>query len=92
VEDADNPNVRKLKGVGRTAVKHRCTHALYKYYLESSETQLVSYTKLASTFQQRMHTVRQTKRALSAFDSKRRFADDNIHTRAFGHYMDRIEQ
>ena len=38
-----------------------------------------------------MRTIRQSKRALSQFDSKRRFCRDPHETRAYGHYRDANE-
>ena len=86
----DIPGFRKLKGVGRAAVKANCRHLEYRKYLHSTETQFTTFNRLMSTRQQQIYTVRDTKKALSAFDSKRRFCSDGIRTRAHGNWRDRV--
>jgi hypothetical protein len=56
--------------------------------LRSTDVQTVTYRRFDTTPAQRVRTVRQSKRALSQFDSKRRFCSDPYSTRAFGHYRD----
>ena len=80
--------VRKLKGVPKAAVRQRCNHSLYVSYLHATDVQTVSYRRFDTTPAQRVRTVLQSKKALSQFDSKRRFCRDPYSTRAFGHYRD----
>ena len=71
------------KGVGKS-VKERMTHQDYKdRYLH--KTELSKIAKRMQSFDHRIYNMKQIKIALSWFENKRSWTDDNISL-PYGHY------
>lgn len=77
---------KTAKGVSRCVVKNKIRHDDYRSCLESLMPTRETLHRIQSKNHQ-LHTIRQRKIALCAFDDKRYMLDDGICTLAHGHYQ-----
>lgn len=77
--------VRKVKGVPRTAVRE-LQHDHFLNVLSNNEKIVKMYHKLAPS-NHIIHLVREKKTALTSFDDKRYVLECGIHSRPHGHYL-----
>lgn len=79
-----------LKGIKRCVAKNSITFDDYKQCVLYNKTQSAEMVRFVSK-DHTVHTVRQTKKALAAYDDKRYILADGIHTRALGHWRNAAE-
>lgn len=77
--------VKRLKGVGRAAIKHDMSLDDYRNCVLERESKKADMRTFRS-YDHEIYTLDLTKVALSAFDDKRHIDIDGIHTFAHGHY------
>jgi hypothetical protein len=87
---ADEKNIKKAKGVKKSAVKKRINHEQYVEVLLGAK-QLWHGAKILRSEGHEIWSVYQNKVSLSPFESKRWIADDGILTKAYGHKSLRAE-
>jgi hypothetical protein len=84
-----NPNTNEIsekktcKGLARIAIKNRLRFIHYKKCLKKHKTFRFSFNSIRSQ-KQNVFTIRQNKKALSYFDSKRWLFDCGIHSQPYG--------
>ena len=83
--DIEGFEVKKPKGVGRTAVKKRLHSDDYLRCLNEGTTLMASFSRIVLN-QHIITTVDQRKLALSPFDDKRYVIPNSFSTMAHGHY------
>jgi hypothetical protein len=85
----DGKAKKRAKGVKQCVVKGEITHNDYRKAIFSKELKNIQQTCSFNTIRARKHeisTLSQNKVSLSSVDNKRFVLDDNIHTRAIGHW------
>ena len=80
--DASPVNIKKAKGIGRSAVASM-RHNDYVDCLFENKQMRHSFHAIRS-YRHRLYTIRQTKLSLSAFDDKRFFLNCGIHSHPYG--------
>ncbi len=76
---------KRAKGVARAAVRTGLALSDYRRVLDEQSVMPVEMRAIRS-YRHALHTITQTKVALSAFDSKRFVLDGGVATRAYGHW------
>ena len=76
---------KKAKGVKKSTLKTKISHADYKNTLLNNSVLNASACYIRS-FHHNLHTIKQNKKSLSSFDDKRYLLADGIRTLAHGHY------
>jgi hypothetical protein len=85
----DEKNKITAKGVKRSYAEKNIKHADYKRAIFSNkheDVQQQATFNLIRSFKHKLHSIQITKTSLCGLDDKRVVLDDNIHTRAIGHY------
>ncbi|KAF4529670.1 hypothetical protein B566_EDAN017511 [Ephemera danica] len=77
-------DVKRAKGVKRTALAKKISFVHYKRCLKKHKT-LMTQFRLIRSEKHRLYSMEQHKIALSAFDDKRYILPDGVHTLAHGH-------
>lgn len=85
--DETSKETKKLKGVPKEVLKRRLKHQNYVDVINNPDQIITqTFTKLGSQ-KHAIYFYQKTMIALCAYDDKRYILHDNIHTRAFGHYL-----
>jgi Zn/Cd-binding protein ZinT len=74
------------KGLGRTAIQKRLRFQQYKDCLEKKEIKRHDFATIRST-KHKVATIRQRKKVLTHFESKRFWYDCGIHSEPYGSYL-----
>jgi hypothetical protein len=85
----DGKAKKRAKGVKQCVVKGEITHNDYRKAIFSKELKNIQQTCSFNTIRARKHeisTLSQNKVSLSCLENKRHVLEDNIHTRAIGHW------
>lgn len=90
IDDSKNPSKLAAAGVKKSIANKYLLHEDYKNVLFGGEEVNISQTTLRS-YQHSIYTVRQSRCALSAIDSKRFVLSDLVSTRALGHHLNEYE-
>ena len=90
IDDDKNPSKMAAAGVKKKIANKYLLHEDYKNVLFGGEEVNVAQTTFRSV-NHTMYSVRQSKCALSAIDSKRYILPDLVSTRALGHYLNEFE-
>ena len=81
----DNKSMTKAKGVKRYVIKNHIRHSDYRDSLFQCRNYFHRMNSIRSE-KHILHSIRQNKATLSAYDDKRYILDDGISTLPFGHY------
>lgn len=84
--DEDGSEKKVGKGIVRSTMKRMICHEDYKRALFEKTSSSADMFSIRSTGHE-LHTIRQRKATLCAYDNKRYILDDGIATLAHGHYM-----
>ena len=82
---------KTLKGVSKSYVKKKITHEDYINCLQNCTTNIAEQRRIAQE-NHRLFTIKQNKVSLTPFDDKRFILEDGIHSRAYGHYKNKIKK
>lgn len=88
LEDKDSGEItskKTCKGLGRTAIKNRLKFDQYKKCLKEGKIKRHDFATIRST-KHVLSTIRQRKKALSHFDSKRFLFACGLHQLPYNHY------
>ena len=76
---------KRAKGVKKCVVKKKISHGDYKNCLFENNN-IYRAAKSIRSYNHRIYTINQNKKALSSFDDKRYILDDGVSTLPHGHY------
>jgi len=77
--------IKKAKGIKNHFLKKNIIFDQYKECLFQNKTFNATFNTIRS-FNHKLFTVTETKKALSSYDDKRKIADDGINSLPYGHY------
>ena len=80
--DGEEDSHRRAKGIQRAVVEREIRHEDYIEQLRQASPKSLVNRRIQSSFHE-LYTIRQEKRALSAYDDKRYMLEDGVHTLAF---------
>jgi len=84
-DDDDKGEIKKAKGIKKTAVKKRLSFNDFMIALKEKKTFISTFAAIRS-FKQILYTVQISKVSLCPNDDKRHICQDGITTKAYGHY------